>query len=570
MTIQLDYFEQQIDPAILRRGYDYFKKGHITSVDNLGGGDYEATIDGSETYTIRLHVRGNEVTDYECDCPYDGGPVCKHIVAFLFYLQKDLLERGGLLQDTTYSKPQKEPETAQFKKLLNQLSIKELRDFIDEVCSTEKSLRRLFIVRNISHLYPESRELYSRLVRKLVEAYVDRHGFIDSQESSKLGNAVYKMLEEAKRWTEDGKKQKTLYMTEVIIEEVFTSIENADDSNGVIGRCLTDAFGVLSELAGSDLDKALHDELFGWLLYHFEANTMKGWNWHNDLMRIAIAMVKTEDEKERIRTDLELIKPSGKEWDWSYRVAQDLMLQLIRRTENEGTVMCFTEANKTNPDFRKALIEKAMRRKDYDEAERLASEGVEKDKKDSPRLAEDWRYYLLQIYQAVHDTEKATGLARHFFVNGENRYQPCEFYYKLLKSHIPQAQWGKYVDDLIADINGRSCWGMNYDRVAEIYIMEEQWDKLLELLREYSDFYRIEKAEKYLADEHAEELVTMYRELIVRYMPNNVGRGHYRMVCKYIRRMMKLGYKPLVMEFVDQLKNQYHNRRALLEELERI
>ena len=39
------------------------------------------------------------------------------------------------------------------------------------------------------------------------------------------------------------------------------------------------------------------------------------------------------------------------------------------------------------------------------------------------------------------------------------------------------------------------------------------------------------------------------------------------MACKYIRRMAKLGYKPMALELIEQLRTQYRNRRALLEEL---
>ena len=106
-------------------------------------------------------------------------------------------------------------------------------------------------------------------------------------------------------------------MVEAIIEGMIEAIENADDSNGEIGGCLNSAFGVLSQLAESGLDEPLHDEMFNWLLHHHEAKTMKGWNWHTDLMEIAINMVRTKEEKERIRTDLEQIKPNGKDWDWS-------------------------------------------------------------------------------------------------------------------------------------------------------------------------------------------------------------------------------------------------------------
>ena len=56
MDLSLSNFEQQIDGTILKRGFDYFKKGYVTEVEDLGGGDFEATVEGSEIYTVHLHI----------------------------------------------------------------------------------------------------------------------------------------------------------------------------------------------------------------------------------------------------------------------------------------------------------------------------------------------------------------------------------------------------------------------------------------------------------------------------------------------------------------------------------
>ena len=117
MTLRLSDFEQQIDPTILRRGYEYFIIGSVTDVDDLGDGEYEATVEGSDIYNVSLHIEGDEVTEYDCDCPYDWGPVCKHVVAVLFHLRKELQETP---RKQTRSKPKKESEAAQFERLLKQ------------------------------------------------------------------------------------------------------------------------------------------------------------------------------------------------------------------------------------------------------------------------------------------------------------------------------------------------------------------------------------------------------------------------------------------------------------------
>ena len=196
MTLRLSDFEQQIDPTILRRGYEYFIIGSVTDVDDLGDGEYEATVEGSDIYTVSLHIEGDEVTEYDCDCPYDWGPVCKHVVAVLFHLRKELQETP---RKQTRSKPKKESEAAQFERLLKQLTAEELKAFINDACAQDKSLRRLFIAKHISRLYPESKELYDRQVEKLIETYADRYGFIGYHESSQLGDIIYEMVKDTRR-----------------------------------------------------------------------------------------------------------------------------------------------------------------------------------------------------------------------------------------------------------------------------------------------------------------------------------------------------------------------------------
>lgn len=52
MKLFLDQFEQQIDETILKRGLSYFQKGHVTDMEETGNGQYEFTVEGSDTYTV--------------------------------------------------------------------------------------------------------------------------------------------------------------------------------------------------------------------------------------------------------------------------------------------------------------------------------------------------------------------------------------------------------------------------------------------------------------------------------------------------------------------------------------
>jgi len=66
MQIPIDQFEQYIDETILRRGLSYFKKGHVTSFDEITQGEFEAVVEGNEDYIVRLKIRNNTIIENSC------------------------------------------------------------------------------------------------------------------------------------------------------------------------------------------------------------------------------------------------------------------------------------------------------------------------------------------------------------------------------------------------------------------------------------------------------------------------------------------------------------------------
>jgi uncharacterized Zn finger protein len=83
MNIPLTEFEQIIDETILKRGLSYFKNGYVTEFTEISNGEYEFNVSGTEEYTVQIKIKNDVIVEHNCDCPYDMGPVCKHIVNFL-------------------------------------------------------------------------------------------------------------------------------------------------------------------------------------------------------------------------------------------------------------------------------------------------------------------------------------------------------------------------------------------------------------------------------------------------------------------------------------------------------
>lgn len=568
MEIQLDRFEEQIDEVILQRGLNYFRKGYVTNVEEIGPGDYEATVEGTDTYTVHLHVERGVVTEYDCDCPYDQGPVCKHIAAVLFYLQQDMLylEEDFPTKKTT-KKAKKPSEMEQVDKILHLLPHEELKAFVRDYCKKDKQVRGQFLF-SYMDLCVGQKELYSLQIQALIKSYSDRYGFIEYRDAANLGRSVCGLLDEAADWPQRGKTAQAIYLAEATIEKMADVINNTDDSSGEIGGCISTATQMLADLAESGLASPLREELYQWAIKQSKSKTLQGWDWHFEVIRIAIDLIQSPQEKEQLLCILGEMQ-SYDEDDWNYQQNLNLRLQIIRKTENEEAAIRFMEANLSNPTFRKFLIEKALSEKNYPQVEKLANEGIKQDGKSKPGLAADWKNYLLTMYLQTGDKEQIIRLARYFLLQHYLRYQPRQFYYDLLKSYIPQEQWVAYMDGIIAEICGNNIYGA-FQAIAEIYIWEKQWDKLLAWIRQYPDFYHIEQTEPYLKEMYPQELAALYRDTILKYLERNVGREHYQKCCQYIRRMIKLGARPMATELITQLQTQYRNRRALLEELSKV
>jgi len=80
MTIQelINY----IPFEILKRGQNYFENGNILQLNKGSNGTWYAEVEGNYgNYQVEIETDNkSNITNYYCDCPYDGA-ICKHIAA---------------------------------------------------------------------------------------------------------------------------------------------------------------------------------------------------------------------------------------------------------------------------------------------------------------------------------------------------------------------------------------------------------------------------------------------------------------------------------------------------------
>ncbi len=88
MSIPIALFEEEIHILIAERGKAYFDARQVHDLQETNEG-WSATIEGTKSYHVLLE--GHDViSQWHCTCPFEHGPVCKHIAAAFYAVQDQI------------------------------------------------------------------------------------------------------------------------------------------------------------------------------------------------------------------------------------------------------------------------------------------------------------------------------------------------------------------------------------------------------------------------------------------------------------------------------------------------
>jgi len=562
MNIPFQQFEQFIDEVILKRGLSYFRNGRVSEPEEITRGQFESIVEGTDDYRVIIQTENDIVTDFSCTCPYDHGPVCKHVAAVLFALQQDVLEikpKRRKKGTSASGKRGRKTVAEQVDSILKELTLDDLALFIREHSLRDTDFRRKFLSAFSNRAGNESKSFYAQQIRSVLRSVSDRHGFVDWQAARFVGKAVNEMLAGAKSHLEKGHLQSTLFICCAVFEELTKALQFSDDSNGEIGGPIYEASELLAEAVTKELPEESREWLMKYTLTAFEKNIFEGWDWHLHMISLASMLYKNDNEAEKVLALLERETDS----EFQYDKMQAMKFDLLKRTGKEEEADAFIEENIGNPDLRRRAIEELIQQKKYDQATAIAEEGVSFDRGDKPGLADNWVDWQLRIALKQKNKEKIIEHARYLFTDS---IRDKDEYYRILKSTVDPGQWDGFVKVLVNDIESRGNW-RDEELLPWIFIREEWWDRLLEVVSRSTWLPHISHYETYLRDLYPKELANLYTQGIREAMEQSTGRKHYQEVCRYLRRMKKLGAKNEVSQLVEELRKKYPQRRALLEEL---
>ncbi|MEB4591154.1 SWIM zinc finger family protein [Candidatus Thiothrix sp. Deng01] len=555
--MKLNNLETSVDHAILQRGQGY--TAFVLDLEETEPEFWQAYVEGTETYDVEIQLDGDTVTDWSCSCPYDYGPVCKHVVATLLNIRARR-QTSATGQATAASAPSKREQLDQTLKTIKR---EDLEAYIRQQLHGDRALLDKFLLRfqpvvsggeNIAKQY---QQMFSHLARRHFQ-----HGFIDYEEANNFVDEAQELLDTLQQSPLE--PAGSIDAGFAIARSIADIANQIDDSDGGLGDLM---YGVKAILAKPYrlLPAERQEQLFQQVL---AASFDKQYSEYG-LEGIFTELLETWTADNRAYQDAYLqvldqqIRATPIGWGRDYLLR--LQLKLLKAWGRQDELDTLTSAHLEIPDFRDTAVQQAIDTKDFAKARQLLLEGVRLAEQQSlPGILNRWRVRLLEIAYQLNEPPAIRSELEWLFQNNQFSLE----YYRQLKAAYSPDEWPEVRQRLYAMIPA----ARGFDP-ARANLLEEENDlpALYALVTQPAPIpgqthTLFKKYAQLLATAFPQEITVAYASQICDYLRNNTGRHAYEQTVNDLKILAKMpNGQNMANNLVADFRTRYKTRKAMLE-----
>ncbi len=551
-------FEKNISSRILERGYDYFHNGYVSNLDEVETDLWAADVYGTDDYRVEIKTDKAEIKSWSCDCPYDQGPICKHVVATLYSIEE------------TAKKPKpkrKKKSKNKVTEIFGKVSKDDLQQFLQLQFRKNRGLKNSLIAYFAELIDEDSYSKYRLIVKSEVSIAIGRGGFIDYYSANSLTDTLYELVQKAEELLADKNIMEALAICKVIIEELPLIILNMDDSGGGAGSVFDYAFETFYTIVNV-APPMLKDDLFEYCVAEYPKEKYHDFSFEHNFLYILPELVTTkEQEKDFFDLINKQIKIAEKDDYSRYGIVRlvNTKIKFLQQAKRESEAEALIEANKNYSEFRMILLNNAISKKEIVRAKELCYEGIIIAKEEHhPRTETEWYQKLLEISEKEKNTEDIRKYAEHLYFNNSFNLT----YYRKTKRTYSKDEWGNKCEKIINKIKGPEEKGAYYKAtaLADVFVEEKYFERLLKLMElNQKDIRFVDSYARHLTKFYPKEVLVFYGNAVKK-IALNTGRNFYNEMAKYLLKMKKIeGGSEKVNFLIKGFREQYKTRRAMKE-----
>lgn len=535
---------------ILDRGYAYLCLGRIEDIQ-YEGDIVTAKVQGTDNYTVLVRMKGPEIADMKCDCPYaTDGNNCKHMAALLYYL--------GSLDEAKKN----EENLLLIRKLVTEADTDLIRDFLINILHESEKLFEIFKLKSGLPFSPEDIQRYKNQVDSVFwdKESDDENDFFRDEDAWTATMEITDLLEDTvNAMVESGHYREAIDLANYIY--LKTGNSQMDGSQGG-NTMIADACLEIWEETLSHCDSQLKKAMFQWFLDHMDDKADE--NMGNRIELVLFDSFKEEEyaaaKKSLLKATIDDYREKGNGWLIDQRLGQLTLLYLdflYEQKASQDEIANFYESNLDVKEVKDRLIAQHLSDEKYQKAIVLLKKAK---KEEQAKLWESPKYSLIlkDVYKTIKESEL---YKRELWSLVLSPGAVNLDLYKELKSLYSEKDWAGKREKIFTALSGHYI-------AYELFSYEKMYDRLLSLVLDSPGFDKLLQYEGVLLKTYPDELLQKYETELIEMASYSSGRPHYRKIAFFLKQMKKYpGGPEKVARLMDDWRIKYKNRPAMMDEL---
>lgn len=574
-------FESHINKTILERGREYFLEDKIYSLHETQKNSWHAEVQGTDLYTVDVDL-GNkyEIKEWECDCPYDGGMICKHVVAVFFAIEEQVvIDEPNEKVIKAPAKKASKKNTNSFDKLLDKIELNECQEFVKHYAKINKDFKSVF------ELYFSEKDEnfdieknYTKVVKQQIKSYTKR-GFVDYYASNKLGKELNQYIKQINEYFAKNNFRDALSLTKVLIREVVPVFDYCDDSNGYISGCVFDAIDMIAQLSNAATSIEFKEKIADFLANELKEEVYFIYGDFGYTMTIlygdlSIKTYKTNAFIQFIDAKLNV----NKKYDYEKKFFIKHKILFLKQIDKVDEAEKLIQENVEISEIRTLQVKKLIEEKDFESAKKSIADGIAiAEKKNRSGTVNQWEKELLNIAVLESDTLSIRFYSRKFAFGRELN----ESYYNQWKKTFTEKEWEVTLNELIKNVENKITENFkknNFLRaeyvsqafltnLGPIYVQENNIDKLWELFKKQTELYMVLTYYRYFEKNYFNEMVDVIAVVLEKECDAADARSKYNNLARNMKAIIKdlPAAKDKILDVAVKLKQKYPRRPAMQE-----